>query len=689
MMTMSQIYGVIVPAITFFDDNYNINSKLSDILIRHILLNRANAILLFGTTGEGILFSDKSDEIIKYIDLTYSITEGKTPILVGIYGNEIETILNQMENLRKKYEALNFVLMSPHSQNLPPNDLKNHFEHILDSFNSKNHIYFYNKPKKFMNNEIKPEILKELFKFSNVKGVIDSTKNINNYKAYIELMNENFSVYCGNAKKFSTFLQMIPTDMKKFCGLVPNLANLVNTCSKLYFKSIEEDILEVHQLQEQLNDIRTNIYDLKMKAGKRQRGLKHAFLYFYKDLLSKPIEYLNIVSPELHRDIDDITKGRIEAIVNYLSNQKSIYQLYSLNKDELYQLDDVINFFSNIEILREQGKIRKIQGPLDGKVNTVYKVNFEHSQLVFRFRTSKSFRYENFVKEKVLFPFLDGTIYSKISNLSEKIKEILSKSSGSYVFDRFNPPVIPVADLVYFDETKDLIPYFFTVQQYIKGEPLHSILKQNITEDFNFELETSRFNTLFKNIGELLGKLHNEMKFDYFYEDISEIGKKHEKSWLEIFNKSLNVEIQKAKKNKLDDIKDISDFFKDNEALVEEEYEPVLLHNDFHSKNIIIKNESGSINVNGIIDFDSWGIGVRAQDFVKFKKWDLDFLNKPNLSEAFYQGYMKYYNINKDFLKKIELYSLFWQLKLTNQELNLKKEKDGKKSVDDFFHKFV
>ncbi|MHA1256340.1 MAG: dihydrodipicolinate synthase family protein, partial [Promethearchaeota archaeon] len=188
---MSQIYGVIVPAITFFDDNYKINSKLSDILIRHILLNRANAILLFGTTGEGFLFSDKIEEIIKYIDLTYSISEGKTPILVGIYGNEIETILNQMEILGKKYDFLNFVLTPPHLQNLVTNDLKNYFEHILDSFNSKNHIYFYNKPKKFMNNEIKPEILKELFKFSNVKGVIDSTKNINNYKAFIELLNED------------------------------------------------------------------------------------------------------------------------------------------------------------------------------------------------------------------------------------------------------------------------------------------------------------------------------------------------------------------------------------------------------------------------------------------------------------------------------------------------------------------
>ena len=121
------IHGIICPAITFFDDNFNINLKLSDILIRHILLNQADAILLFGSTGEGFLFSEKIEEIIKYVDLTYSISKGKTPILVGIYGNEIDHVLNQMEILGKKFDFLNFVLTPPYSKNFPFNDLKNYF----------------------------------------------------------------------------------------------------------------------------------------------------------------------------------------------------------------------------------------------------------------------------------------------------------------------------------------------------------------------------------------------------------------------------------------------------------------------------------------------------------------------------------------------------------------------------------
>ena len=129
----------------------------------------------------------------------------------------------------------------------------------------------------------------------------------------------------------------------------------------------------------------------------------------------------------------------------------------------------------------------------------------------------------------------------------------------------------------------------------------------------------------------------------------------------------MEIEIQLAKKNKLENIKTISDYFKDNEVLIEEENQPVLLHNDFQTQNIIVKEESGAIRINGLIDFDNWGIGVRAQDFIQIKYWDLKQLNEPNLIKAFYEGYSKYYNIDKEFKKKIEIYYHFWILKLTNR----------------------
>ncbi|MFX1554861.1 MAG: hypothetical protein ACFFBV_13105, partial [Promethearchaeota archaeon] len=38
----------------------------------------------------------------------------------------------------------------------------------------------------------------------------------------------------------------------------------------------------------------------------------------------------------------------------------------------------------------------------------------------------------------------------------------------------------------------------------------------------------------------------------------------------------------------------------------------------------------------------------------------------------FYEGYSQYYKIDKDFMKKIELYKLLWLLKELNNEFDIK-----------------
>ena len=80
------ISGVIVPSITLFNKNFEIDVELNSILIRHALLNGAKIIYLFGTTGEGIYFSDKIEEKIKFLKLTTEIND-KIPILLGAFGN--------------------------------------------------------------------------------------------------------------------------------------------------------------------------------------------------------------------------------------------------------------------------------------------------------------------------------------------------------------------------------------------------------------------------------------------------------------------------------------------------------------------------------------------------------------------------------------------------------------------------
>jgi len=658
---MTKIRGVIVPSLTFFNKDLEVNTELHSLLTRHLLVNGADSIYLFGTKGAGFYFSDKLEEKIKLINLTLEVTGKKTPLIVGIFGNNKDRIIDQLEVLGKKFGTLNFIIAPPYLEKIE--DVNSYLEYILGTVNIDNHIYIHNNREKFAGNEINPSIVKELIGFDNFSGFIDSCDNINYCKSYIKLINENFSLLCENEETFQKFLQLVPLDLRKYVGIVPCVSNLVNLSSKLYFCAIEEKILDLHQLQEQINDIRSKLYDIKAQDGKEQRGLKYAFLYLYKSFSPNLIEDLNILSPNLKGNLDEITKERIEAYVNYLINQKHIYRLFSLGKDNIYQLDDMINIFSNVEVLLSQGNIKKVIGPFDADINTIYRVNFEKSQLIFKFRTLKSFQYENIVKEKLLFPFLDGSLNSNSFDLREKIKKIVSIKKGDYQFSSDNPPIIPVANLVYFDETKEVIPYIFTIQEYVHGKSLKDLFNQYSKEDLSFS--KSKFLTLFNNLGELLGKLHT-ISFDSFQEHIYNIGKISKINWLELINSEFEMESQEARRKKLGYDNEIKTFLKDNISLLEEENEPVVLHNDFQWTNLIVKDSPNKIQINGIIDFDDWRVGVRAQDFVKMEFYTLKPINNIDIRESFYNGYKKICNIGQDFFKKLDIYSLLWFLKNYN-----------------------
>ncbi|MHA2393630.1 MAG: dihydrodipicolinate synthase family protein [Promethearchaeota archaeon] len=673
---MPQINGVICNALTFFNSGGEIIKNLNSLLIRHILTNDVNNLLLFGSIGEGRLFSNKIDEKIKLIDIAMELTEKKNPILVGIYGNTADDIIEQIENLAKKHDEISFMITPPISEKISSDAVESYFENILGSVNPKNQIYLYNNPLQCARNEIDPNWLKNLTQFPTLRGLNDSFYNIRICKSYLELLNDNFSVFCGLEENSQNFFQLIPLNLRKYSGIVSSISNLVNLSSKLYYYALNDNLLEILQTQEQVNDIRSKIYNIKIPEGKEQRGLKYAFLHLYKDLISKDNEEVNYISSTLQNEIDPISRERIEATVNSLLNSKQIYKLYSIGKKDLYQFQDIIKTFSQIDVLVQQGKVKKITGPYIADVNTIYKVKFENTKLVFRFRTNKFFQFENLVKQKLLFPFLDKNLTPNDQNLREKVKDIINNKTGSYIFDKEKPPVIPVSNLRYYDETKKIVPFIFSAQDYIRGKPLFQLINKYINEGKN--LNTKKFVILFENLGNHLGNLHS-IKFDSFSKYISNIGASKKTTYGDFIRSDFEREMQEVKKNKIDFGNDIRGYFEDNFTLIEEENEFVLLHNDFHSQNIIVKEDQGIIHINGLVDFDNWCVGSRAQDFIKIDFFILKPLNISSFTNAFYDAYSKFYNVNADFRKKIEIYKLLWLLNKYNFESEFKRKVDQDK----------
>ena len=659
--------GVIVPSLTFFDENHIINSEIQTLLIKHLLVNGADAILLLSRIGEGLLFSEDKEQIYRLIDLTYEITGKKTQILLNIIGNREENAIDQLNDLGKTYPNLFFVLAPPLNKKYSSSELSSYFETIFDTTNIKNPIFLYNNPSKYYGNEINPDIITKIRNFSNFRGLIDDFENINYAKLYSLMVSENFSLFCCNERYFQKYFQILPPEHYNISGIVPSISNLVNLCSKFYYCALEENLLELHQYQDEIIDLHNKIYDPKIDLGKVRRGLKYAFLYLYKDIISTPLKYNYNISPELHRNLDDITIGRINATINYLINQKYIYKLYSIGKKEIYQLNEIIQIFSDVKVLIDQGKIKKVIGPYDANFNTIYRVNFEKSKILFRFRTTDYFRSENMIKEKLIYPILDGTLNNSIKNFREMAKSFILSKKGSYIFKEDKPPIIPVSNLLYYDETKEKIPYNFSIKEYIRGKSLNTIL-----EEENIIPSKTKFVNLFYNMGEILGKLHN-IKFDAFQHNLVEIGKNGVENWIDVFKPQLDLEIQELKKNKFDSDKYISDYFKEHESILTNDPIPVLIHNDYQLPNIIAKEESGKIHINGIIDFDDWTIGVKAQDFVKLYFLNFNVINNSEIQDSFLRGYKTYQRLPADFNRQIELYTAFWLLRMLNYKVLQKK----------------
>jgi len=659
--------GVICPTITFFNHNFEVNVELNSLLFRHVLLNGAKAIYLLGTTGEGIYFANKLEEKIKLVNMAYDITEEKIPILLGIFGNDPSELVNEIEHFGKKFKNLSFILPPPYLRTIDDVGLKIYYQGILETINLSNKIILYHNPKLFANNNISPDLLKELVEYPNLIGIKDSSEKFGNYKGYIEYLNEDFTVCCGKERKFSYFLQLIPQELRKYSCLIPSISNIVNLCSKLYDAALEGDTLKIVQFQDELDEFREKLYDTQIKMGKQQRGLKYGFYSLYGDHLTTPLHDATIVAPDFQKPLEDYTKERIDATIRYVLNLNYIDRFYPISQ-KLFDFHKFKKIFSDIDELKGIGDLKRIKGPYGGRKNNIYRMKFDND-LVVRFHVSDEFTSSNICHEKILFPLLDKSLNKDTPDLRKKIKEIITSQRGNYLFNIQNPPIIPVGDLIFYDETREFFPAIYTIQKYIQGKPLFFHLQTQKNDIL--ELEMLKFINFFKNLGQILGKLH-EIKFDSYYGEIEDIGTSQaKKSYIDIFSKELNALVQEKKKLKVDFIKEINDYFKDNENLLEDE-EPVLIHNDFQGKNIIVKEEPVKLNINGLINFDHWQIGSRAQDFVKLEYFTLDPLKLPELSQAFYHGYGGFYKeiTSNDFKKKIEMHKLKWLI----EELNYNPE---------------
>jgi aminoglycoside phosphotransferase (APT) family kinase protein len=374
-------------------------------------------------------------------------------------------------------------------------------------------------------------------------------------------------------------------------------------------------------------------------------------------------------------------------------NQNQVYPIGSIALSQ----PDFYTILRRFPPLADIEQVSIIKGPFDGKINTIYLLKWENAKsLIFRARVSKAFRYEPIVKEKILYPLLDGSLNQNTPNLGQKIEQISETRQGSYVFSTERPSIVPVQNLIYYYEppenvtiNKDLtpFPYQTSIKEYLPGRSLYEIV-QNMPES---EKESMAICGAFEITGEQLAKLHS-VSFDAFYDQITDIGGKSKPKWSELFYSQWNKNFKDASRYSAFQplIHPVERFLKDNDALVADETEAVLFHNDYQSQNLIfINNEnqpyssSNKFTLSGIIDFDNWRVGPRAQDFVKMEYWTIQ--GNRTWEDSFYEGYARHFPIRTDFKIKIQIYKMLWFMLVYAFEMDKISKNEQNRSVDSRF----
>ena len=245
---MSKFQGVIVPIVTPFnrDDAQTINYEAGEKLVEKLIAAGVDGIFTFGSNGE--FFVCSADEKIEFSKFVIEKVAGRVPVYVGTGACSTKDAIE----MSKRAEAIGadaLSVINPYFMGISDDQLKNYFTMVAESVNIP--VMLYNIPKCTGKN-IAPEVVAELAKVDNVKGVKDSSGNLENLQGYIDAAKGNdVDVLVGSDGKISAAHAM------GAAGAVAGTANLITDVVVNLWRALEAgDAAEAERLQAEIEPIR-------------------------------------------------------------------------------------------------------------------------------------------------------------------------------------------------------------------------------------------------------------------------------------------------------------------------------------------------------------------------------------------------------------------------------------------------
>lgn len=183
------------------------------------------------------------------------------------------------------------------------------------------------------------------------------------------------------------------------------------------------------------------------------------------------------------------------------------------------------------------------------------------------------------------------------------------------------------------------------ISEYIDGVVLEGIF---------LNLDKENILSIFKELGESLGKIHSHMVFDYAANWDEKIKADNFKNY------KIKKFEERIKEIENQDLPDKNLLFK-AVAIIKENYKELfsltkfrLTHNDFDGRNVLVEEKSGIYRVKAIIDFEQSYPDNCENDLANlYFKY---FIENKEYEKFFMDGYSLYMKIDEDFHHKLKYY---------------------------------
>lgn len=190
---MKRILGTGAALITPFNEKNKIDFKSLEKLVTHINTGSIDYLVLLGSTSEpSSLKKKEKNNIISFIQ---SINYHNLPIILSIGGNNTESIIEQIKNIKdSNFEAI--LSVSPYYNRPSQEGIYQHFKKIAER--TQINIILYNVPSRTGSN-ILPETALRLGKeYGNIIGIKEASGNLLQIYEIINKKPKDFSVISGD-----------------------------------------------------------------------------------------------------------------------------------------------------------------------------------------------------------------------------------------------------------------------------------------------------------------------------------------------------------------------------------------------------------------------------------------------------------------------------------------------------------